>query len=27
MSYRLNYRPRRDSRPLKPGRPIALEEA
>ena len=26
MSYRLNYRPRRDSRPLKPGRPIALEE-
>jgi len=26
MSYRLNYRPRRDSRPLKPGRPIAFEE-
>jgi DNA-binding HxlR family transcriptional regulator len=26
MSYRLNYRPRRDNRPLKPGRPIALEE-
>ena len=27
MSYRLNYRPRRDSRPLKPGRPLALEES
>jgi DNA-binding HxlR family transcriptional regulator len=27
MSYRLNYRPRRDSRPLKTGRPIALEES
>jgi DNA-binding HxlR family transcriptional regulator len=27
MSYRLNYRPRRDSRQLKPGRPIALEES
>lgn len=26
MSYRLNYRPRRDSRPSKTGRPIALEE-
>ena len=26
MSYRLNYRLRRDSRPLKPGRPIALEQ-
>jgi DNA-binding HxlR family transcriptional regulator len=27
MSYRLNYRPRRDSRPTKPGRPLALEES
>ena len=26
MSYRLNYRPRRDGRPLKVGRPIAFEE-
>jgi DNA-binding HxlR family transcriptional regulator len=26
MSYCLNYRLRRDSRPLKPGRPIALEQ-
>jgi DNA-binding HxlR family transcriptional regulator len=27
MSYRLNYRPRRDGRPLKSGRPIAFEES
>lgn len=26
MSYRMNYRPRQDSRPHKAGRPIALEE-
>jgi DNA-binding HxlR family transcriptional regulator len=27
MSYRLNYRPRSDSRPRKPGRPLIVEDA
>ena len=27
MSYRLNYRPRSDSRPSKPGRPLIVEDA
>jgi hypothetical protein len=26
MSYRLNYRPRSDSRPRKPGRPLIVED-